>query len=98
MTTIIPTTYILDPDADLDFGFDWSDWLEDEETLVSSSWVVDPVLDIDTHDESYSDFISVIWLRNIVENALHKVTNSVVTSSTPPRKDDRSFYVRGIER
>ena len=100
MTTIIPVTYPLDPDADLDFGFDWNedDWLQVGETIVTSNWAADPATGITLHNESESDGITVVWLKEIVAGVTHRITNSIVTSSSPPRKDDRSFYVKGIER
>ena len=100
MATIIPVTYPLDPDADLDFGFDWGtdDWLQAGETVVTSTWVADPALGITLHDDSISGDTTIVWLKDIVAGVTHRVTNSIVTSSTPPRKDDRSFYVKGLER
>ena len=29
-----------DPDAVLDYGFDWSAWLEAGDTIVTSEWIV----------------------------------------------------------
>lgn len=100
MTTIIPTTYPLDPDADLDFGFDWGadDWLQTGESIATSAWVAEPAAGITLHDDSKGSGIATVWIKAIVAGVTHRITNSIVTSSTPPRKDDRSFYVKGIER
>ena len=96
MTTMISTVFLLDPDADLDFGFDWSDWLADTETISTSTWTITPVVGITQHDDSKSTTVTLVWLKEIVAGVTHRVTNSIVTSDD--RKDDRSFYVKGIER
>jgi len=35
------TRFLKDPDAVLDYGFDWSDWLADGETISTSTWTVE---------------------------------------------------------
>jgi len=100
MATIIPTTYPLDPDADLDFGFDWGadDWLQASETIVASTWVADPAAGITLHNDSIVGGITTTWIKEIIAGVTHRITNSITTSSSPARKDDRSFYVKGIDR
>ena len=98
MTTLMPTIFLLDPNADLDFGFDWTDWLATGETISVSAWALSPATGLSKHGESESDGVTLVWLKDIVAGVTHRVTNSITTSTTPPRKDDRSFYVKGIER
>jgi hypothetical protein len=31
-----------DPDAKLNYSFDWADWLADGDTIVSHQWTIDP--------------------------------------------------------
>jgi len=92
----MPTVFPLDPDADLDFGFDWSDWLAIGETISSSSWTLTPATGLTQHTDAHSNTIATVWLKEVVAGATHRVTNSIVTSDG--RKDDRSFYVKGVER
>jgi hypothetical protein len=92
----MPTVFPLDPNADLDFGFDWSNWLATGETISDSSWTLIPATGLIQHTDTYSNTIATVWLKEIVAGATHRITNSITTSDA--RKEDRSFYVKGIER
>lgn len=39
-------TRLIDPNATLDYGWDWPRWLEDGDTIESSTWIVLPVLPV----------------------------------------------------
>jgi hypothetical protein len=87
-------TYDKDPDAVLDYGFDWSDWLESAETIATSTWTVPAGItkDSDTKDNT----TTTIWLSGGTEGASYKITNHIVTSEG--REDDRSHVIHMIER
>lgn len=36
------SVYAKDPDATVDYSFDWSAWLTGDETITSASWLVFP--------------------------------------------------------
>lgn len=84
-----------DRDAVLDFGIDWSTWLEDGEILVSSQWLVPEGLARidDTYDTSGR---VVVWLSGGTAGTTYRLTNRVQTSRN--RTDDRSIFVRVLER
>lgn len=96
MATILPVVYPLTVGADLDYGFDWSDWLQDGETIDQSTWTLDPASGLTKHDESESEGITVVWLKEIVADATYRIENEIVTNSSPPRTEKRSFYVKGV--
>lgn len=81
-------TITKDPDATLDYGWDWAaeDWLGTD-TIVSSEWTVPD--GITKEDESNTDTKTVVWLSGGTLTETYKVTNRITTSGG--RTDDRSF-------
>lgn len=83
-----------DPDAKLDYGFDWSDWLASGEILSVSVWVVASGLtEVSTHR---ADTSTLIWLSGGTVGKTYRVSNMVTTSDD--RIDERSFEVIIEER
>lgn len=89
-------TFIKDPSAILDYGQDWSQWLEDGETITTSTWTVPAGLTkvgSDTHDAT----TTTVWLSGgTVADDRYTLTNHVVTSAS--RADDRSITIVIRER
>ena len=83
-----------DPQAVLDYGFDWSDWLAVGETVSTSSWAVEAGItkDSDTNDST----TTTIWLSGGTAGEDYTVTNTIVTSAS--RTDERSIIVFVRER
>ncbi len=84
---------IKDPNATLDFGHDWSRWL-DGDTIATSTWTVEAGLTkgIDSHDTT----TTTVWLSGGTVNESYEVMNRIVT--TGGRTDDRTFTVSIRER
>lgn len=83
-----------DPDATLDYSIVWKQWLTGAETIATSDWEVSP--DDDTlviENDSQSTIDTTVWLSGGVLGVTYTLTNRVVTNSTPPRTDDRSFQI-----
>ena len=87
-------TYPKDPDAKLDFGFDWSEWLDRGETINTSDWSVPE--GITEVSDSKTDTVTTVWLSGGVEGQEYTITNSIITTGS--REDDRSFKVKIINR
>ena len=89
-------TYIHDPDAVLDYGFDWTtdDWLDDGETIATSTWTVPT--GITKVDQSNTGTITAIWISGGTDGQFYRVINHIVTSEG--REDDRSFFLRVKDR
>lgn len=90
------TNYTKDPQAKLDYGWDWSAWLGTD-TISTSTWTVDPagpVLSNATHDGTKT----TVWIAGGVSGSTYTLTNHVLTNSTPAREDDRSFKLKVKER
>lgn len=79
-----------DPQAVLDYGTNWADWLTDAETIVESTWEVTPAgltVDSDTFDPT----LTTIWLSGGEVGVRYSVTNHITTSQG--RQDDRTFHI-----
>lgn len=90
----------LDPNEILDFGFDWTDRLEDSETIVNSTWTIE-IGDVTKDPPGFpnsDDLIDItgmitrVWLTAGTEKVTCLVTNHVVCSSG--RERDRSAKLR----
>lgn len=99
----MPKQLTKDPDALLDFGFDWSSWLEDGETITTSNWSISQIQgDSATLAEASSPSASndgevvKTWLEGGEAGELYRVTNSIVTDES--REDDRSFLLSISQR
>lgn len=83
-----------DPQAVLDYAFDWSDWLDSGETIASTTITVAAGLTKDSDSES--DGIVTIWLSGGTAGTSYTVACKIVTSSS--RTDERSITIMVINR
>lgn len=83
-----------DPQAVLDYAFDWSDWLDSGETIASTTITVASGLTKDSDSES--DGIVTIWLSGGTAGTSYTVACKIVTSSS--RTDERSITIMVINR
>ena len=80
-----------DPQALLDYGFDWSTWLGTD-TIASSTWVVsgeDALLSVESSSHSSSG--TTVWLSGGTLGVSYAVTNHIVTADG--REDDRTMEI-----
>ena len=87
-------TFRKDPDAVLDYGFDWSAWLASGETISTSTWTVPTGITKDSDEKG--DTSTKIWLSGGEDGETYAIANKVVTSAG--RTDERSFDVVVEER
>jgi len=79
-----------DPDADLDYGIDWSDWLPDGDSVQTSTWIITgPDSTLVAGVTSVDGNQTTVWLSGGTLGQVYTVTNRVVT--TEGRTDDRSI-------
>jgi hypothetical protein len=78
-----------DPNAVLDYGFDWSDWLTTGETISTSTWIVPSGITQDSESESTE--LTTIWLSGGTARERYDVTNRIVSSAG--RTDDRTLRI-----
>ena len=86
-------SYSKDPDATLDYGFDWDDdddpYLESGETLVDVTWTVPAGITKDS--DELGETLTKIWLSGGTAGATYTIGCKVET--TDGRIDERSFDV-----
>lgn len=90
-----------DPDAVLDYGFDWSAWLRQNngsvDSITDSSWTVDgPDSDLTAGDDWVDTGVTGVWLSGGTVGATYRVTNHIITAAG--REDDRTLAVRIEQR
>lgn len=82
--------YIKDPNAKLDYGFDWSAWLVTD-TITASTWVVSPAGPT-LSGATFSPTKTTIWVDGGTADTKYRLTNHITT--TAGRIDDRSFNLK----
>lgn len=82
-----------DPAAILDYGWDWSDWL-DSDTISSSSWTVPA--GITKQSDTNSSTKTTIWLVGGTLGETYSCVNTIVTAGG--RQDDRTLIVKMVNK
>lgn len=90
----MPTQFIKDPDAVLDYVFDWSSWLDDTDTISSYTVTAESGLTVDS--DSNTTTAVTVWLSGGTANTDYEVTCSIVTADG--REDDRTAVIMCRER
>lgn len=86
----LDTKYLKDPDAVLDWMFDWNDWLASGETITDHIITVDTGI---TNDSSTEDAGKVtVWLSGGTVHTEYCITCRITTSAG--RTDDRSIWIQ----
>lgn len=78
-----------DPEAVLDYAFDWTDWLEVGETI--DSYVTTPSSDLTVDSETESSGIVTVFISGGTNRANGTATCHIVTSAG--REDDRTILI-----
>lgn len=86
-----------DPDARLEYSWDWSDWLEAGETITTPTVECDDnSVAISPGDVTEALGVVTAWVSGGTVRTSVRVTCRIVTSAT--RQDDRSLILNIIER
>lgn len=86
--------YIKDPDAVLDYKWDWSSWLAAGETITTSTVTVPAGITKDSATNTTT--AATVWLSGGTKDTHYTVTNRIVTNQG--RTDDRSITIRVVDR
>jgi hypothetical protein len=84
----MPSRFIKDPDAVLDYQIDWSDYLDDD-TITTSTWTVPEGIIKDS--DTKSDAVATVWLSGGTDGVSYSLVNHIVTDAG--REDDRTIVV-----
>lgn len=85
---------IKDPDAILDYGIDWTNWLTGTDTLVTSTWSAPTGLTIVTTTITAGTALAYISGGTIGE--VYDVSNKITTAQA--RTEERSILFTCIDR
>lgn len=87
--------FLKDPDARLDYGCDWSAWLQAGETITDAAWSVDDdtLTIVDTTNDGTT---TTVWLSAGVLGRTYRVTNHITSSMG--RQDDRTLSIQCQQR
>ena|SRR6188768_943265 len=98
-------TILKDPNATLDYPFNWTAWLDDVSDALATKTVTTPTLDSEGQATTLVVVDSNIVGKKVVAiisggtpGKTYPVTCHVVTAATPPREDDRTIYIKIKER
>lgn len=83
-----------DPDAVLDYQFDWSQWLQDGETIDTSIFIVEGSATLETFDESIDGGFTTFWARNGAAGDVARITNRVTTNQGRTDDDTATLRIR----
>lgn len=79
-----------DPDAILDYGFDWSQWLGGGEQITSSTMFASPGINVNSSSNTTTS--ATVWLSGGTAGFPYTVTNRITTNQG--RTDDRTITIR----
>jgi hypothetical protein len=92
----MPSSFLKDPNAILDYKFDWSNWLGTGEIIASHTMTVDTGI---TNVSSSNDDDSVtIWLSGGTAGGRYNVTCRITTDTLPARVEDRTMRILAVQR
>lgn len=77
------------PGAILDYGFNWSSWLQAGETIVSSTWTIDPTLVLSS-SQNVSGVTST-FVNGGTLGSVYTLINTITTSNG--RVDSRTMIL-----
>lgn len=83
-------TFIKDPDATLDYGFDWANWLATGETITGAVWTVPS--GITKSDEDFDADTTLVWLTGGTLGTNYNISCRITTSDG--RIDDRTLIIK----
>ncbi len=83
-----------DPDAVLDYSFDWSDWLGVAETISTKTIDADTGITVDSSSESAG--VVSVWLSGGTVGTTYAVRCEIVTNEL--RTDERTIFLKVKER
>jgi hypothetical protein len=84
------TDWEKDPDAKLPWYVDWTDWLDDGESIVTSVMTVSAGLVKES--DSHSVTSATVWLSGGTAGTSYSVANRIETSMG--KIDERTIYIR----
>ena len=101
----MPSIFLKDPDATLDYKFDWkaltngsgdTDWLDSDETISTKTVTVGDGITKDSDALSDTNTSVTVWLSGGTAGVDYEVACKIVTSAN--RTDERTIKIQARER
>lgn len=93
-------SFVKDPDAILDFHFDWTDWLVNGDTILTSQIIASAGITVGdgvlAPVPSFTTTNTTYWLAGGTAGKPYTITNRITTSQG--RTDDRTMTIRIQDR
>jgi hypothetical protein len=84
-----------DPNEVLDYSVDWTERLEDDDTITASEWIV-PEAGINMDSDDFADSSTTIWLSGGTAGKSYSFTNRIIT--TQGRTIDQTIQLKVRDR
>ena len=88
---------LIDPDEDLDYQEDWSNWLDPTITITSATWAIVPTGPT-LHDQIDTATTSRIFVSGCTVGVVYLLSCTVITDNTTPQTAERSIALRCEQR
>lgn len=87
-------TYLQDPNAVLDYQWDWQHWLSHPDQVASYEMIASPGLTIVSHSRDHAVVTAFLSIdAGVPTGATLTATCRVTTANVPARVDDRSIEI-----
>lgn len=84
-------SFVKDPNATLDYSFDWGPWLSND-TISSSTWIAESGITIVPASESFDATTTTVFITGGADKENYILTNRITTNAS--RTDDRSIQIQ----
>ena len=91
--------YSKDPSAVLDYQFDWSEWLAEDETIQTATITISPSVaetGLTAGTPAINSGVVTVWLSKGVDTVSYMVACKIVTNAN--RVDERTMLVKCFNR
>ena len=88
------SSYTKDPEAVLDYAFDWSSWLATSETISTTTITATEGITVDSDSES--DGVVTVWLSGGTAGEDYVIDCKIVTNAS--RTDSRKITIKVRDR
>jgi hypothetical protein len=83
-----------DPASRLDYPIDWSDWLEDGDTITVSAWTVPAGITVAT--SSNTTTTATVWLTGGTLGQTYELVNHITTAAG--REEDQTLLIKMVAK
>lgn len=87
--------FVKDPDATLDYSYDWSPWLNGDE-INSSNWTAEAGITLVPASQSFTTTTTRVFVSGGTVGQNYTLTNTITTVGS--RTDERSIEIRVRQR